>query len=441
MAEKYTLGKNYILRQPNKESFELFNTVKSKIYEISAELYLILKLFKYNSVEKKEVYDYFLENAIKVNIEKFESFIAQEEFSDLLVYSEIPYTSIMEYSLFEFPSFVKNTPKRVELIITEKCNLECKHCFQGSSPLKEANFPSLEKLKLLCDELDRLDVTNLKISGGEPLIYPQIDLFLEYLSKKRFQKSILTNALLLNDKLIDIVRGNNFRFGISLDGATKENHEFLRGKNTFDRTINNILKLRKNNIYFSITSTIYKNNIDEVSEICDLVFKKLNARVLNLNVLMPLGRGQSNYDLSASLNDIQSLKETINHLRKLYPDKVIDIDNSYEVLDYEVNNDIIYCAAGTEFFAINSFLDVYPCTYGFGKNQFKMGEFNNENLIDIWRNSNWNIFRGETKLKDLKVCPSCKFKNHCLNKSCRLKPVYQGKDFYSPIEHCSLFGQ
>lgn len=108
---------------------------------------------------------------------------------------------------------------------------------------------------------------------------------------KKFQKSILTNAILLNDKLIDILKSHHFKFGISLDGATEKTHEFLRGKHTFERTINNILKLKKNNIHFSITTTIYKENKNTIEDIANLVFNKLGGTILNFNLLTSLGRG------------------------------------------------------------------------------------------------------------------------------------------------------
>ena len=327
----------------------------------------------------------------------------------------------------------------MDLILSTKCNLECKHCFQNSSPSKDAQYPPLDKLSFLCDELERMNIINLKISGGEPLLFPEIEHFLKFLATKKFQKSILTNALLINDKIIHAIKGHNFRFGISLDGAAKESHEFLRGRHTFERTLNNILKLKENDIYYSITTTIYSKNIDEIEDICDLVFNKLNARVLNLNILMSLGRGQSNYDLSAPLYKIHSLQSKIKEFSSRFPYKKINFDNSYSLLESECNIDPIYCAAGTRLLAINSKLEIYPCTYDFDRSEFNMGTFGTESLMDIWKKTKWNIFRGAISIKDLKDCSSCKHNRFCINKNCRLKPLYQGKDFYSLIDHCAKF--
>lgn len=433
----YTLGRNYILRQNSKNSFELFNTVKSMKYNISLEFFYLLKLFKYNTISVDDAYNYFLDNGIPINIEKFNKCIINEPFIDLLEKSNTPHTVNYEFPrLNNFPPFVDNTPSRVDLILTERCNLTCKHCFQNSSPLRNSDFPSLDKLIILCDELEQLNVLSLKISGGEPLIYPHIEQFLEYLTTKKMQKSVLSNAVLLNDRIIDIIKGHHFRFGISLDGSTKELHEFLRGKNTFDRTMKNIKKLKETNIYFSISTTLHSKNYYDISNICDLVFNKLGAVVLNVNIMMPLGRG--NNGLVIPQKELKILKKHIAELSELYQDKSIDVADANDLLPYKSSSEIIYCNGGTNYIALDSLLNVYPCTYAFGHESFKMGTIGEEKLIDIWRKDKWNIFRGDTKLQDLKTCPTCIFKERCANKNCRLKPIYEGLDFYSPISFCTL---
>ncbi len=442
-TDKYTLGTNYVLRKNTRGSFELFNTIRSKKYIITTELYLLLKLFKYNAIRKTDFIEYLLQNGVNIDINKFYKFLEQEEFSDLLICSDIPYkNSNKEIVINELlPDFVLNTPQRVDLILTERCNLECKHCFQKSTPRHKSVFPSLDILKKLSDELEDMDIKNLKISGGEPLLYPEINDFFEYLGNKKFQKTILTNALLFNSKLINTIKNHkDFRFGISLDGSTKETHEFLRGKYTFDRTINNLMKLRDNNIYFSITITIHRNNIYQIEDFVDFVFNKLCVRVINVNTLEALGRGQENFSIATSLDEQKRLTDKLKEIALKYPQKVINYNEKVDFLSEEENKDeSIHCAAGTRFFALNELLEVYPCTYGFGMEEFKMGKFGDETLMNIWNSKKWSSFRGDVKLQDLSECSKCQFKYKCENKNCRLKPIYQGGTFYSANKPCAAY--
>lgn len=445
--ETYTLGSNYVLRENTKGVFELFNIITSKKYMITAELYFVLKLFKFNAIKKIDVLEYLSQNAIKIDLNKFDTLFNKVEFSDLLVSSEEPYRSsskeIISGNNF-FPDFVMDTPKRVDLILTERCNLECKHCFQRSTPRFQSYFPSLDKLKMLCDELEIMDIKNLKISGGEPLLYPEIGAFFEYLSNKKYQKTILTNALLFTDKLVEIIKNQkDFRFGISLDGSSMETHEFLRGKHTFERTINNLIKLRDNDINFSITMTVHKKNIHEIEDFVSFVFEILEARIVNINALEAVGRGQDNFNIATSIEEQKILIDKLKRISLKYPQKVINYNEKIDYLSSEENKDeLIHCAAGTRFLALNELLEVYPCTYGFGLEEFRMGKFGDDStLMDIWNSEKWKLFRGGVRLEDLNECSRCKLKYRCENKNCRLKPIYQGGSFYSVNKPCATFSK
>lgn len=438
MEIKYTLGKNYVLRQNQKDSFMLFNTKSSLEYDISQEFYCILKMLKYNILSLDFVYEYLKNNGIDIDILKIEKIFNKIEFSDLLEESNLPNSNSKDVIIEGLPSFVNYTPQRIDLVLTEKCNLQCKHCFQESTPFNPFDFSPIEKLIAFCDEIEELNIKSLKITGGEPLVYPDIKKLLQHLVQKKYQKSILTNAILLDSDIIDIVKGHNFRFGISLDGSKSEIHEFLRGKNTFDRAVKNIMNLQKNGIYFSLNTTLHSFNYMDIEKIFDLGFRKLEAHNININIIFPLGRGSENNELCLSKEKIFYIKNKLSELRELYPEKIIRLNDAEETLSYEDNTDLIYCSGGTKTLCINPQLEVYPCSYAFGMDEFKMGVVGNERIIDIWQNSKWNIFRGETKLKDLKSCHSCAFNKKCAYRNCRIKPIYQGLDFYSSITYCKL---
>ena len=77
--------------------------------------------------------------------------------------------------------------------ITNSCNLSCKHCMNSSS---KGAFPGLpiQNALTLIDEMYRVGVRSLYISGGEPLTYPDINRVLRYCRDKGFKLSLATNG-------------------------------------------------------------------------------------------------------------------------------------------------------------------------------------------------------------------------------------------------------
>ena len=78
----------------------------------------------------------------------------------------------------------------------------------------------------------------------------------------------------------------------------------MRGKNTFDRTVKNIMNLQKNGIYFSLNTTLHSFNYLDIEKILDLGFRKLEAHNININIIFPLGRGSENNELCLSREKI-----------------------------------------------------------------------------------------------------------------------------------------
>jgi radical SAM protein with 4Fe4S-binding SPASM domain len=82
---------------------------------------------------------------------------------------------------------------------------------------------------------------------------------------------------------------------------------------------------------------------------------------------------------------------------------------------------------------------VYPCIYGIGGvKEYPVANLQKDSLINIWNNSpKLDIFRGKLKIQDLPVCRSCKFQIKCNLKHCRLRSIYEGREFTDPTSFCT----
>lgn len=118
--------------------------------------------------------------------------------------------------------------------ITRKCNLNCKHCFNSGSRIREM---PLELLDCIIQEAMTFGVKEISLSGGEPLLHSQLFNIFDMLKKyPQIKFGLLTNGTLLNCKIIHSIEAlENSFIQISFDGSQKEIYEANRGEGTFEK--------------------------------------------------------------------------------------------------------------------------------------------------------------------------------------------------------------
>ena len=175
----------------------------------------------------------------------------------------------------------------LELQITKRCNLKCRHCFIGKS--KPLDLP-FEKIVNVLKEFEEMQGLRVLITGGEPLMHQYFDRINEILKDFAFRKILFTNGTLLDEKTLRKLNVEEIQF--SIDGM-KKGHEALRGKGSFDKT----LKALKNALDFgfdvSVATVIHKQNIDELDKL-EKFIKNLNIREWTVDALTMTGNLKQN---------------------------------------------------------------------------------------------------------------------------------------------------
>lgn len=430
----YHLNYNYTLRKGIKGEYTLYNKASLKTYYISCKLYYILKYFFHQSIPMSYVEDEGKKYGI--DLSDFFRLLNQKEFADLLIHEEQYTTRIEKYDLTdkELPLGTMFSPERVEFFITKHCNLSCKHCFEGSAPKFPIKKFTSSEMERIVNQLEIAGIKTLKITGGEPFTHPNIDELLIFLAKVHFETMILTNALLLNEKRIELIKKGNIQLGISLDGISSPTHDFIRGKGSFLALKKVLTELSRNKVTFSITCTANKINISEIENLIDYVLGELNASTLFISRLRPIGRATNN--LGLVLNNIENdfVQKICIKKQETYGERLILADDS--TMKTVSSGNRIACSAGNSIFALDENFDIYPCIFGIQHIECKIGNLLSNNLSDIWKSSKWNAYRGGTLLNDLTDCKDCKLNKHCMMKNCRLRPVFEGQSFYNAVSYC-----
>ena len=211
------------------------------------------------------------------------------------------------------------------------------------------------------------------ISGGEPLLHPDLEKILEYCEKCGVHKEITTNGSLIDDKYIDMMKRYNMtNVSVSLDSANPEKHDqFRQCPGAFAKTVAAIKAMKRNGISTRVRATISKRNIGEMDDIAQMVIN-LGIKTLAIGPMLPVGSAVNLTDeVFMNAREMKSFIDEFFKLKEKYIGKLEIITNEclhglhyleddlVEVNDfYELNG----CTAGVVSFNVLLNGDITPCS-------------------------------------------------------------------------------
>lgn len=313
--------------------------------------------------------------------------------------------------------FVENSlvaPTTVFFLITNKCNLRCKHCFVSDSLLnKSYDELNMDIIKKIVDDIKKSNVFKIIITGGEPFLHKNILDVLEYINvTSKIPIQINTNGLLITQEIIQEFKRRKIlplHFTISIEGY-EEIHDSVRGKGNFIKVIKAIELLKNNNFEILLNITSKNTIIKNINKIIDLI-KKLEIRRFNFAVLRPTGMTLKHTDeyYNFSLNEYYDFLKKIRNVQKEIGLKEYT-ENLDNALIYEYTGS--YCKGGSDSMAIRPDGMVSPCTYMdelWNKLNVKLENILDSSLLNIWRTNDAMI-----KLRNYNnSCKNCEHVDIC----------------------------
>ena len=182
--------------------------------------------------------------------------------------------------------------------LTYACNLECAHCL-SSSGRRDPRELTTEQCQEIIDELQRMQVFYVNIGGGEPTIRADFWHLLQYAVDHGVGVKFSTNgSRITRDRarfLASPACGGYVDVQVSLDGATAEVNDYVRGPGSFAtaiRALENLSDAGFRNAKMSVVCT--RQNIGQLDEF-QAIADRYGA-TLRLTRLRPSGRGADVWD-------------------------------------------------------------------------------------------------------------------------------------------------
>ncbi|GAB6149118.1 MULTISPECIES: thioether cross-link-forming SCIFF peptide maturase [Clostridium] len=404
------------------------------------------------------VYDLLDDEALKSQeelIKEFKNKYSEEEIKE--VYSEIVELKKEGYLYSEdtYEEIARNSMKSKDFIkalclnVTHDCNLRCKYCFADEGKYHGARkvmSPEVGKKAIdfvIAHSGPRKNI-EVDLFGGEPLIaIKEIKEIIAYareqekIHNKVIRFTMTTNALLLNDEIMEYMDKEMGNIVLSIDGRKEVNDNTrirVNGSGTYDAILPKIKEMvdkRDKSKQYYVRGTFTRDNTDfyyDVKHLADLGFEEVSVEP----VVLP-----DEHELSLREEDLPTIFENYD---LLYKDMLKRYEENREFKFYHFNIDLqggpcVYkrisgCGAGHEYIAVTPDGEIYPCHQFVGNEDFKIGT-----IYDEDEKLNFDIAKQfkEAHIYNKPQCRDCWAKFYCSG-GCQANNYNFNGDIHKPYE-------
>jgi MoaA/NifB/PqqE/SkfB family radical SAM enzyme len=179
-------------------------------------------------------------------------------------------------------------PRTITIMITDRCNLRCRMCHfsYSESPaysLNRAGFMPIDLFKRILDTCPGKPMISL--TGGEPLLHPEVLDFIRECKRRGFFCSLTTNGSFLQAKAAQLCESKLDLLVVSIDGD-QETHDQIRTQGAFQKAVSGIQEILKQSDrpIVGISTVIMDTNYHELGKSLRLA-EGLGVDLINFNHL------------------------------------------------------------------------------------------------------------------------------------------------------------
>ncbi len=156
--------------------------------------------------------------------------------------------------------------------LIRRCNLTCKHCYTISADIDFPGELNTEQVYTVMDDLKGFKVPVLILSGGEPLLRPDIFEISKYAKDLGFYVGLSSNGTLITEENIQQIAEVGYDYvGVSIDGIRDTHDVFRQKKGAFDESMHGIKLCREYGMKAGVRFTLTQDNSHELPELLDMM--------------------------------------------------------------------------------------------------------------------------------------------------------------------------
>jgi radical SAM protein with 4Fe4S-binding SPASM domain len=328
---------------------------------------------------------------------------------------------------------------------TRNCVGTCTYCSYTKDYAADKELSTAEA-KHMIDEMADFGSQWFGISGGEPLVRPDIWEIIEYAEKEHgLNVSLITSGYAWDEDRFNKLTKYNVKTAISIDGM-KASNDKIRRQGGYDKALYAMQKLSSVGLLDCLVTTMTKYNINEMSHTAALA-EQYKARSVVYHNLVPVGRaGEHMEDLAPTADQYEvAFNEIYEIQRKLYGKvkvnvyapfyaRIVKQKNTVDFWDWFNEGYLGRCTIGGNYIGITENGDYRSCGFHEG---YRVGNVKTTKLRDAWNQLQQSEFhlklRDKTNLKGR--CGVCEYREIC--GGCRTRAEYYTGDLFESDPACN----
>lgn len=297
-----------------------------------------------------------------------------------------------------------NLLRSIHIEIAGGCNERCVHCYIPHS--RKTMMMERGLFEKTVSESREYNLTNVTLSGGEPLLHEEFSGFLDFCHDRDMSINVLSNLTLLTDELAEKMGAITLlSVQTSLYSMNPDVHDAITGvPGSFAKTKNGILKLLKADIPVQISCPVMKQNKDSFMDVVSWG-RDQHVVVAVEPVLFPIYDGSRvNLANRLSLEEIGDVVEM--RIRDGYGEMMREIarEKALQKADDPV------CTVCSHRLCVSANGDVFPCV---GWQNRVIGNLRNQTLKEIWEESEEIKGLRNVRLSQFSRCVDCADRPYC----------------------------
>ena len=283
--------------------------------------------------------------------------------------------------------------------LTYRCNERCIHCYIDDGKPTRPELRLADYVKIF-DQLKECGCSSVLITGGEPTLHPDFLEIVRYAKKVGLLVDIYTNALKIDDSLIDeliLIKPNSVSF--SLYGGTADVHDAItQVPGSFESSLNTIMKFKCAGLNVYIKTVVMKQNYKSYEDLLKLG-KRLGIGITPALSIMPTHSG-----VNADKFRLLSVPEY---------EEIFKLEDKYnkKYTDFQISDRVEFiCASGLNAISIDPFGYMHPCNAC----PEVLGNAKYDSIRSAWEYSDRLRYLRSLKFDDISdSCEQCPDKRWC----------------------------
>ncbi len=349
---------------------------------------------------------------------------------------------------------VMSTPRKLDLAITNRCNLRCRYCYHFGSPDDvDQDLPTSEWLQFF-EELRECAVLEVCLCGGEPFLRRDLKELIAGIVRNRMRFAILSNGTLITDEMAAFLRSTRRcnSVQISIDGGSSGPHDAARGEGTFRRAVEGLKVLRDNGISSAVRVTIHKHNVSDLEEITRLLLEEMGLPSFSTNSAGFQGLCRFNAEnIQLNVEERSLAMATLLKLDRRYPGRItatagpladarmwIEMERARRDLQPAQPNQGSLLSCGGVFEAMGVRADgvMVPCSQ---MPHIELGRINRDSVREVWQNHTELRRMRERRnipLTEFDFCAGCEYTPYCTGSCPALAYTITGREDHPNPADC-----